>query len=540
MNEDLIIFLAVLATAGRVLGLVLLSIVTGWFLAYGAIKGKIFENIFVSISEVFESVPVISFFPVVLILFITRIGGPLGVELAADFLVFTAVVWNIWIAEYQAFKTMPREMVEVGENYRLGFFAIMRNIYIPFSIPRIVANLFPSISDGFFYITVSEVFTIGVTSYQTFGIGTEMQALIAAGNTNGILLAFVLLALVIVIIIYFLRRYSKYAVSKYTVDTDTPVIRRGRFSFKNTTRKISATAATPFTRLSKYYRRRNPSMKNEMFERERSGINYPRYILASIGLVILAIIMYSSALLVMSVSVGEWNKLFALTPQIIVGLLYDYSRVAVVIAVTFVISITLGYYMAVNSRAESVGVPLIQVLTAFPAPVYFPFVYVALYPDFHAIFGPLTSEFFVISLAFISTFYYLFYSFWMGVKAMPSEYQELMKNLNMGFFSKMRRVIIPSTFPYLIAGISSTINSTWGGLMIGEYWPSIYGTRSLQVSNGLMRFIDINTRSGNLGAAAWGSFVFGIVVVVFSIFFTRRMMDLARKRYVAEEGVFAA
>ena len=76
--------------------------------------------------------------------------------------------------------------------------------------------------------------------------------------------------------------------------------------------------------------------------------------------------------------------------------------------------------------------------------------------------------------------------------------------------------------------------------MIGEYWPSIYGSRTLQVSNGLMRFIDINTRSGNLGAAAWASFVFGIVVVVFSIFFTRRMMDLARKRYVAEEGVFAA
>ena len=540
MNEDLIIFLSVLATAGRVLGLVLLSIVTGWFLSYGAIKGKIFENIFISISEVFESVPVISFFPVVLILFITRIGGPLGVELAADFLVFTAVVWNIWIAEYQAFKTIPREMVEVGENYRLGFFSILRNIYIPFSIPRIVANLFPSVSDGFFYITVSEVFTIGVTTFQTFGVGTEMQALIAAGNTNGIILAFVFLALVIMVIIFFLRSFSKHAVAKYTVDTDTPVIRRGRFSFKNTTRRLSSTAATPFTRLSKYYRRRNPSVKNEMFEPERSGVNYSRYILATIGLVILAIILYSSTLLVLSVSDGEWSRLLALTPQIIIGLLYDYSRVAVVIAVTFVISITLGYYLAINSRAESVGVPLIQVLTAFPAPVYFPFVYIAFYPDFHAVFGPLTSEFFVITLAFISTFYYLFYSFWMGVKAMPSEYQELMKNLNMGFFSKMRRVIIPSTFPYLIAGISSTINSTWGGLMIGEYWPSIYGSRTLKVSNGLMRFIDINTRSGNLGAAAWASFVFGIVVVVFSIFFTRRMMDLARKRYVAEEGVFAA
>ncbi len=540
MNETIVIFLSVLATAGRVLGLVLLSIVTGWFLSYAAIKGKLFENIFVSVSEVFESVPVISFFPIVLILFITRVGGELGVELAADFLVFTAVVWNIWIAEYQAFKTIPREMVEVGENYRLGFFSILRQIYIPFSIPRIVANLFPSISDGFFYITVSEVFSIGLTTYVTFGIGSEMESLIIAGNLDGIILAFVFLAAIILVIIYFLRSFSKYAVAKYTVDTDSPVIRRGRFSFKNTTRRLSATATTPFTRLAKYYRRRNASMENEMFEPEHTGVNYTRYVLAAIGLAILGTILYSAALLIHSVSGPEWSRLFAITPKIVVEMLYDYARVAIVIAVTFVISITLGYYLAVNARAESIGVPVIQILTAFPAPVYFPFIYIALYPEIHAAFGFLTNEFFVITLAFISTFYYLFYSFWMGVKAMPAEYQELMKNLNMGFFSKMRRVIIPSTFPYLIAGISSTINSTWGGLMIGEYWPSIYGSRTLEVSNGLMRFIDINTRSGNLAYAGWASFVFGIVVVFFSIFFTRRMMDLARKRYVAEEGVFAA
>jgi len=384
------------------------------------------------------------------------------------------------------------------------------------------------------------VFSIGLTTYVTFGIGSEMESLIIAGNLDGIILAFVFLAAIILVIIYFLRSFSKYAVAKYTVDTDSPVIRRGRFSFKNTTRRLSATATTPFTRLAKYYRRRNASMENEMFEPEHTGVNYTRYVLAAIGLAILGTILYSAALLIHSVSGPEWSRLFAITPKIVVEMLYDYARVAIVIAVTFVISITLGYYLAVNARAESIGVPVIQILTAFPAPVYFPFIYIALYPEIHAAFGFLTNEFFVITLAFISTFYYLFYSFWMGVKAMPAEYQELMKNLNMGFFSKMRRVIIPSTFPYLIAGISSTINSTWGGLMIGEYWPSIYGSRTLEVSNGLMRFIDINTRSGNLAYAGWASFVFGIVVVFFSIFFTRRMMDLARKRYVAEEGVFAA
>ena len=85
----LLMFLAVLATAGRVLGLMLASVVVGWFLGYQAVKSKAFENVFIAAIEVFESVPVISFFPIVLALFVLGVGGPLGVELAADFLVFT-------------------------------------------------------------------------------------------------------------------------------------------------------------------------------------------------------------------------------------------------------------------------------------------------------------------------------------------------------------------------------------------------------------------------------------------------------------------
>ena len=80
----LIILAAVTATTARVLGLILLSIVTGWFLSYYAIKSRIFENIFVAFVEVFESVPVISFFPVVLLIFVAQIGGFLGTELAVE------------------------------------------------------------------------------------------------------------------------------------------------------------------------------------------------------------------------------------------------------------------------------------------------------------------------------------------------------------------------------------------------------------------------------------------------------------------------
>jgi len=535
-----LILAAVSATAGRVLGLILISIVTGWFLSYYAIKSRIFESIYVISMEIFESVPVISFFPIVLLLFVSGIGGSLGVELAVDFLVFTAVVWNIWMGEYQAFKTVPKEMVEVGENYKLTLMEKLQKVYIPFSIPRIAANLFPSVSDGFFYIAVSEVFSVGNKSFQVFGVGSVLYGYISSGNVEMIEVSLIILGLVIVLIIALLREFAKYAVSRYALDTDTPVFRRGRFNIREAARRSGIIALNPLTRLANYNRiRRSRAYTDEYYEPEARK-RKRRLIPPAIGIAMLLILAYLAYLIVSSVSLSTWYYLFSVTPDLLMDLLYDYIRVAIIVLVSMFFAIFVGYYFAVNRKAEAVGIPAIQAFSAYPAPIYFPFIFLGLSLSVSSIFGYLTDEAFVLFLGFISTFYYVFYSFWMGVKAMPQEYSELMKNLDLTFTQRMRRVILPATFPYLISGISSTINSAWGGLMIGEYWPDIIGNKTLSVGHGLMKVIDVATNSGNITLAAWASFLFLFMVFPFFFFFTKKMMDLARRKYVAEEGIFSA
>ena len=54
-----------------------------------------------------------------------------------------------------------------------------------------------------------------------------------------------------------------------------------------------------------------------------------------------------------------------------------------------------------------------------------------------------------------------------------------------------------------------------------------------------MKSIDLATKSGNIMLAAWASFLFAIVVAIYSIVFTRKMMELAKKKYVAEEGIYS-
>ena len=317
-------------------------------------------------------------------------------------------------------------------------------------------------------------------------------------------------------------------------------MKRGRLNLRETARVFAALSKNPLTRLARYYKYREGDKHEQTYEKKQKKQKRYKYIYASIGIIILIALLYGVVSLIISVKPSEWGVLFNKTPFLLTGLGFDYIRVGSILLVSMVIAIFLGYYLAVNKRAEKYWIPIIQSLSAYPAPIYFPFLFILTEPFMLSLFGGFTNELYVLSLGFVSTFYYVFYSFWMGVKAMPSEYWEITKNLKLGYFKKMRKVIIPSTFPYLISGISSTINSAWGGLMIGEYWPNIYGTHSLSVHTGLMKTINIATASGDLALAAWGSLIFGIIVAIYSVLFTRKMMDLAQKKYVAEEGVYSA
>jgi NitT/TauT family transport system permease protein len=545
MNIVVVIVLAVLATTIRVFALIGLSILTGWLLGYLAVRNRAFENIYVALVEVLESVPVISFFPVVLIFFVERIGGPIGVELAADFLVFTAVVWNIWMGIYQAFKTLPGEILEVAHNYRLGFLDRMATIYVPYSLPRISANLFPSVADGFFYITVSEVISLGTTSYSAFGVGSLIDQLSASNQVGYVFYAMVAMALVIIGVTLGLREFANYAVARYALDTDTPISRRGRPRIRHTVRLSALLGRSTLQRLSTYTRRQ--VLGSIRLRRHESETPQPHrrttqwgVVARAVAIVVLVLILWGAATTIIGVPAATWRHMLSMTPLVFVDMAYDYLRVAVISLVSLGITVTLGYALAVKRRAEKLGLPLIQILFAYPAPLYFPLLFGYTYGPVRALFGALTPEFYVVLLGFISTFYYVFFSFWMGVKSIPHEYWELMRNMDMGFMQKMRYILLPGTLPYIVAGLSSTINSAWGGLMLAEYWPNIYGHHSLTVKHGLMMYLDVSTASGDLAVAAWASLLFAVVVAVYSILFTRKMLDLARKRYVVEEGIYSA
>jgi NitT/TauT family transport system permease protein len=531
-----IIALATIATILRVLLLILIAIVTGWILAYISKKSRTFENIYVPLVNVFESIPVIGFLPIVLIVFIAGIGGPLGVELAADFLVFDAVAWNVWIGIYQAFKTVPENLLEVSDNYRFGTLGTLTKLYIPHSIPRITSNMFSSFADAFFYISVSEVFTVGVTTYQTFGIGTLIAQFLKQGNMIDIYYSLLFIAIGVVGITLAFSRLSRWAVAKYGVDTAYEIKRNKSWLRTN----LYHSYGTISTRVKSLARR----AMGKGQEKEEPEIAKSRRLFKFIGFLLLAAVLayllYSFYLIASSVSAEQWRTYLSETPFLLYSMGVDYVRVAIVTLVSLALAITLGYFLAVHYRLSSTVAPAIQAFAAFPAPTYFPLVFLFTLPFVENLFPFFYAEIYILILGFLSCFYYVFFDFWIAVQAIPVEFWDVMRNHELSFFARMKRIIIPAAFPYLITGISSTINSAWAGIAIGEFWPNIYDGHSLLANVGMMKFIGFNLAKGDIGSAAWVSLIFAVVVFVYGLVFTRRLMDIARKRYVVEEGVYAA
>lgn len=76
-----------------------------------------------------------------------------------------------------------------------------------------------------------------------------------------------------------------------------------------------------------------------------------------------------------------------------------------------------------------------------------------------------------------------------------------------------------------------------------SFWPDItpkVSPNELHAPFGMMYYIASNMAKGAMDPAAYVSLLFALVVAIYGIVFTRNSMGLARRKYVVEEGIFAA
>src|SRR5579875_2922069 len=190
----------------------LLSIAFSLVVGILAARNKRAESIIIPLLDVFQSIPILGFFPLVILGIIAVIPGQLGVNLAVIILIFTSMSWNIAFGVYEAVKSIPQDYIDLSSISNSNAWQRITSLYIPASLSRIAYNTQTSWSVGLFYLVSSEIISYE-GNHTVQGIGPAIMQYAVLWTEQGDWTGYVysILALIIAVIVWqfvFLREFA--------------------------------------------------------------------------------------------------------------------------------------------------------------------------------------------------------------------------------------------------------------------------------------------------------------------------------------------
>jgi NitT/TauT family transport system permease protein len=190
-----------------------LSILFSLTIGIVAARNKRAEAIIIPVLDVFQSIPILGFFPIVILAIVNIIPGELGVDLAVIILIFTSMSWNIAFGVYEAVKSIPQDYIDLSEISQSSTWHRITTLYIPASLSRIAYNTQTSWAVGLFYLVSSEIFSLGTTKTQhvSYGIGVAILNFADTVPPEWTNYAYAIIALIIAVIVWqfiFLREFA--------------------------------------------------------------------------------------------------------------------------------------------------------------------------------------------------------------------------------------------------------------------------------------------------------------------------------------------
>ncbi len=184
----------------RLLIAYVLSLLAAIPLALLVERSRYFESVLLPIYDVLESIPVLAFFPVI-ILFFVRSGF---LEGAAIFMLFFTMIWNIVFNAIGGLKVIPKDVTAVGKVFGLSTWDQFTKITLPALFPPIVTGSILALAAGWNILIVAEALHAyapqSAHAHDLFGIGSILVQAASIGDNTALLAAISLLVLVIAII----------------------------------------------------------------------------------------------------------------------------------------------------------------------------------------------------------------------------------------------------------------------------------------------------------------------------------------------------
>ena len=512
-------------STGRMAIAYLLSLLFTLVYGYLAARNRTARLFMLPLLDVLQSVPILSFLPVVLLSFTAILPQRLAIELASIVLIVTSQAWNMTYSFYQSMTTIPTELREAGSIFRFNPWLRFKTMELPFAAIGLIWNSMMSWAGGWFFLMASEIFTVGDKDFRLPGLGSYLQTAANQNNVLAIFLGIGTLILVIVLLDQLVWRPILVWADKFKVEMATGEAAPESWFYDQLSRSW---LADTFTR-----RVWHPLMERIDWASQRlfkSSVPEPTEIVATgrpsiaaifIGLLVIAGIIYlglQAVGMLTALPLSDYG-------HIATGVLATLLRVAIALAIAVVWTIPVGVLIGSNQHAANILQPIVQVVASIPATALFP-VIVLLLIDLT---GSLNLP--AILLMLLGTQWYLLFNVIAGTSAIPQDLKYTTSLLQVKGWARWRTLILPALFPYLITGMITAGGGAWNASIVAEY--ITFGGNTYSTA-GIGALIAEATARGNYALLLASTLALIITVVTINRTLWRRMYRVAEERFKME------
>jgi NitT/TauT family transport system permease protein len=523
-------------------------------IGYWAAKSKAAERVLIPALDILQSLPVLSFLPIVFITLTSLFPkSNIGLELGAILLIFSGQVWNMTFSFYSSLKGVPTDFKEAYTVIGLSNWQTLWKVEMPFAAVNLVWNSLLSLAGGWFFLSVCESFQVGDLNFQLPGLGSYMQVAVNQWNVKAMLLGIGAMVFLIIAIDFVIGRPILNWVQRFRLEDIpgvTPVeplmgivlrqsrivrwarllVRRQMFQHHlahktSLQQKLSEQegelneSALPavVVKSRRAIRRGQSALKHTSRHFWRRMIETRTLEFVIMGLIGLALGFGCFKLLKLLTQVGlsTWVILIRNT-------FWTLVRVAVSTFLSTLWAVPVGIWIATSSKRIRVFQPIIQVMASFPAPMLYPiallfFFKIGVSFDWAAGF-----------LMMLGTQWYVLFNVLAGALKVPQELKYALELMETSKWNIWWKLYIPSIFPSLVTGWVTAAGGAWNASIVSE----IMDFRGVHYkTSGLGATISTATANADFPLLAASLSVMVVVVVGLNRSVWAKFYHLAQNRY---------
>jgi NitT/TauT family transport system permease protein len=505
-------------TTFRMLAGLTLSLIFTLTYATWAAKSERAGKLLVPILDILQSVPILGFISVTAVFFLSLAPGRvLGAEFVAIFAIFTSQAWNMAFSFYQSLRTIPIELTEAAESFRLSPWMRFWQLEVPFAMPALIWNMMMSMSGGWFFVVASEAVVVGHTTFALPGVGSYIALAIAQKNL--IAIAWAILTMLIVILLYdqLLFRPLVAWADRFRVEQEPgarvpyswalTMMRRSRLVNAATLAFHSAVLWT--SRAVK--RTDEPRVEDSRPKKRSLDLVWVLLVIAAVVLALWHIV----AVLIANTSAREALQVGGLA-------LLTMFRVFILIGLASLIWVPIGVWVGMRPRAAQMVQPIAQFMAAFPANLLFP---IAVYG---IVTWKLNPDIYLSPLMILGTQWYILFNVIAGASAIPTEMRYVAANFKVTGWLWWRKVALPAVLPFYVTGAITASGGSWNAAIVAEL--ASWGNAQVQ-ARGLGAYIAEATTAGDFHRIVLGIGTMSLFVVVINRLFWRPLYYYAERKY---------